>query len=167
MTFQAPLPPPVVRPIRSLIAMTQRQPPEVATFACVDPVETAADKLSALAWRVHARDRARLDDDPTIIRHLHDLAALEQHVASAARFPELVLAAAAADVGRGGGAEISADPAAMFAEMLRRLETDPLWASEYEDFVRQVSFGGPDELIGFAEALASCASMVDMVRESR
>jgi predicted nucleotidyltransferase component of viral defense system len=167
MTFQAPALPPVVRPIRSLIAMAQRQPPEVATFACVDPVETAADKLSALAWRVHARDRARPDDDPTIIRHLHDLAALEQHVAAAPRFAELVLAAAAADVGRGGGAEISADPAAMFAEMPRRLETDPFWAREYEDFVRQVSFGGPDELIGFAEALASCTRMVDMVRESR
>jgi hypothetical protein len=41
-----------------------------------DPVETAADKLSALAWRVHARDRASPEDDPTIIRHLHDLAAL-------------------------------------------------------------------------------------------
>jgi predicted nucleotidyltransferase component of viral defense system len=167
MTFQATALPPVARPIRSLIAMAQRQPPEVATFACVDPVETAADKLSALAWRVHARDRARPDDDPTIIRHLHDLAALEQHVAAAPRFAELVLAAAAADVGRGGGAEISADPAAMFAEMLRRLETDPFWAREYEDFVRQVSFGGPDELIGFAEALARCTRMVDMVRESR
>jgi predicted nucleotidyltransferase component of viral defense system len=167
MTFQATALPPVARPIRSLIAMAQRQPPEVATFACVDPVETAADKLSALAWRVHARDRARPDDDPTIIRHLHDLAALEQHVAAAPRFAELLLAAAAADVGRGGGAEISADPAAMFAEMLRRLETDPQWAREYEDFVRQVSFGGPDELIGFAEALASCTRMVDMVRESR
>jgi hypothetical protein len=159
MTFQAPSLPPVARPIRSLIALAQRQPPEVATFACVDPVETAADKLSALAWRVHARDRTKPDDDPTIIRHLHDLAALEQHVAAAPRFPELVIAAAAADVGRGGGAEISADPAAMFAEMLRRLETDPQWAREYEDFVRQVSFAGAAEAIHFADALSACSRM--------
>ena len=156
MTFLAPALPPVARPIRSLIALAQRQPPEVEAFACVDPIETAADKLSALAWRVHARNRARPDDDPTIIRHLHDLAALERHVASMPRFPELVLAAAAADVGRAGGAEISAEPAAMFAEMLRRLESDPLWAREYEDFVRQVSFAGPGEAIHFADALAAC-----------
>jgi predicted nucleotidyltransferase component of viral defense system len=162
MTFQAPALPPVARPIRSLIALAQRQPPEVAAFACVDPVETAADKLSALAWRVHARDRAGPDDEPTIIRHLHDLAALERHVASAPRFPELVLAAAAADVGRGGDAEISADPTAMFAEMLRRLETDPLWAREYEDFVRQVSFAGPGEAIYFVDALAACARLVKL-----
>jgi len=160
MSFQAPALPPVARPIRSFVAISQRQPPEVAAFPCVDPIETAADKLSALAWRVHARDRAKPDDDPTIIRHLHDLAALEQHVASTPRFPELVLAAAAADVGRGGSAEISADPAAMFGEMLRRLETDPLWAREYEDFVRQVSFAGGGEVIHFADALAACARLV-------
>jgi len=160
MSFVPPALPPVVRPIRSLIATTQKQPPEVAAFPCVDPVETAADKLSALGWRVHARDRTWPDDDPTIIRHLHDLAALEQHAVSAPRFAELVLAAAAADVDRGQGAEISANPAMMFAEMLRRLETDPLWAREYEDFVRQVSFAGGGEVIHFADALAACARLV-------
>jgi hypothetical protein len=133
----------------------------------VDPVETAADKLSALAWRVRARDRSRPDDDPTIIRHVHDLAALEQHVASAPRFRELVLAAAAADAGRGGGAEISTDPAAMFDEMLRRLATDPLWAREYEDFVRQVSFAAPGRTIGFTEALDARARLVMAAQGTR
>jgi EcoEI R protein C-terminal/Nucleotidyl transferase AbiEii toxin, Type IV TA system len=78
MSFQAPALSPVERPIRSLIVIAQRQPPEIDAFPCVDPVETAADKLSALAWRVRARDRTKPDDDPTIIRHLHDLAALER-----------------------------------------------------------------------------------------
>jgi hypothetical protein len=45
-------------------------------------------------------------------------------------------------------------PAAMFADMLQRLETDPLWGREYEDFVRQVSFAGPGEAIHFTDALA-------------
>jgi hypothetical protein len=159
MSFDAPALSPTPRPIQSLIAAARREPPEVASFLSVDPVETAADKLSALAWRVLARDRTSPKDDPTIIRHLHDLAALEQHAASAPRFPELVLAAAAADVGRGGGAPTS-DTAAMFAEMQRRLETDPLWAREYEDFVRAVSFAAPGEAIHFADALASCARLV-------
>ena len=82
VSFEAPSLPPVPRPIRSLIATAQREPPEVASFPCVDPVETAADKLSALAWRVLARDRTRPRDDPTIIRHLHDLAALTVRPAS-------------------------------------------------------------------------------------
>jgi len=102
MAFQAPALPPVARPIRSLVATAQKEGPEVPSFPCVDPVETAADKLSALAWRVCARDRRRPDDDPTMIRHLHDLAALERRVASAQGFAGLVLTAAAADEGRGG-----------------------------------------------------------------
>ena len=164
MSFRVPALAPIERPIRSLIAAAQREPPEIASFPCVDPVETAADKLSALAWRIRARDRTGADDDPTIVRHLHDLAALERHVASAARFPDLLLAAAAADVGRGGGAPAGGG-AAMFAEMLRQLETDPLWAREYEDFVRAVSFAGPDEAIDFAHALAACTRLVAVTHE--
>ena len=95
MTMQASMLAPVERPIRSLIAELQQQPPEVAAFACVDAVETAADKLSALAWRVCARQHGEENDDPTIIRHLHDLAALETHVAAAPAFAHLVQQAAA------------------------------------------------------------------------
>jgi hypothetical protein len=158
MSFEAPRLPPALRSIRSFVAVAQREPPEVVSFPCVDPVETAADKLSALAWRVLARDRSSAKDDPTIIRHLHDLAALEHQVAASPRFPELVLAAAAADVDRGAGS--AGDTAADFATMLQRLKTDPLWAREYEEFVRQVSFAGAGEEIGFADALAACARLV-------
>ena len=152
----------MARPIRSLIATAQNEAPKVPSFPCVNPVETAADKLSALSWRICARDRARPGDDPTIIRHLHELAGLERHVATAPRFPELVLAAAAGDVGRGEEAGAIGDPAAMFAEMLRRLETDPLWAREYEEFVRQVSFAGVGEVIQFGDALAACSRLVKL-----
>jgi hypothetical protein len=162
MTFEAPALMPTERPIQSLIAKTRREAPEVASFPCVDPIETAADKLSALAWRVRARDRTRPGDDPTIIRHLHDLAALEKQVAAAPHFPQLVLAAAGADIGRGGGP--AGDPAEIFPEMLRRLETDPLWAKEYEDFVRQVSFAGAGEEIDFAEAFAACSRLAIKVQ---
>jgi len=161
MSFEAPVLPPAPRAIGSLIALAQREPPEVASFPCVDPVETAADKLSALAWRVLVRDRTRPKDDPTIIRHLHDLAALERQAAAAPGFAKLVLAAAAADEGRGGAP--AADPATMFGEMLRRLESDPLWAREYEDFVRQVSFAGIGEEIEFAAALAACTRIIAAV----
>jgi hypothetical protein len=57
MTFRTPALPPVERPIRSLVAQAQGHEPELPAFACVDPVETAADKLSALAWRVCGRNR--------------------------------------------------------------------------------------------------------------
>jgi hypothetical protein len=67
-----------------------------------------------------------------------------------------VEAAMASDLGRGGEKDPPIGPAIIFPDMLQRLETDPLWAREYEDFVRAVSFAGPDEVIGFLDAVASC-----------
>jgi hypothetical protein len=162
VSFRAPALPPIARPIRSLIAAAAREPAEVAAFPCIDIVETAADKLSALAWRVRVRHRGEPKDDPTIIRHLHDLAALEPALESAAKFRELMLAAVAADVGRGGEKDPPTDPAVIFADMLQRLETDPLWAQEYEDFVHAVSFAAMGARIGFAEAVDACARLVSI-----
>tara|TARA_R110002072_G_scaffold47597_1_gene130730 strand:- start:830 stop:1057 length:228 start_codon:yes stop_codon:yes gene_type:complete len=47
------------------------------TNLCLSAVETGADKLSALTWRVLKRDRSDESDDPTMVRHLHDLSALK------------------------------------------------------------------------------------------
>ena len=153
----------MARPIQSLIAAAQHHPPEVPAFPCIDPVETAADKLSALAWRVLARQRGAVGDDATIIRHLHDLAALKSAVEGAPAFTTLVLQAAAADAGRGGEATASSDPATQWTGMIERLRSDTLWAVEYDDFVRQVSFARPDEWIGFEQALAAVVALVDML----
>jgi hypothetical protein len=162
MTFRAPALPAVERPIRSLIAQAQALEPEIAGFPCVDPVEIAADKLSALAWRVCTRNRSAPKDDPTVIRHMHDLAALESHVTTAATFAPLLLEAAKSDTGRGGG-HAPVDVGGRFALMLERLSTDPLWVEEYDTFVRDKSFAGPNELISFASALEATKRLTEHV----
>jgi hypothetical protein len=151
-----------MRPVRSLIAELQQQAPEVDSFACVDVIETAADKLSALAWRVCTRQRGSDKDDPTIIRHLHDLGALEVHVAAAPAFIGLVRQAAANDTGRGGGTA-PAKANNRFALMLDLLSTQPFWASEYEQFVSQVSFAPFDETVTFNDAFTATRRLVDLV----
>jgi hypothetical protein len=163
MSFHTPALPPIARPIQSLVALVHHQPPEVSAFPCIDPVETAADKLSALAWRVLRRQRGAVGDDATLIRHLHDLAALKSTVEAAPAFTTLVFQAATADAGRGGEATAASDPATLFAGMIERLRSDTLWAAEYDDFVRQVSFALPDERIGFDQALAAVVALVDML----
>jgi hypothetical protein len=70
------------------------------------------------------------------------------------------------DKGRGGEATASADATTLFVGMLHRLATDPLWASEYQDYVDAVSFAQPDELRGFEAALAAVRELVAMVEES-
>jgi hypothetical protein len=166
MSLNAATLPPIARPIAALIALTQNQLPEIAAFLCVDPIETAADKLSALAWRVLARRRGNDNDDPTIVRHVYDLAALKPHVATSGDFRTLVRKAMADNTGRGGEAIASADPATPFAGMLARLATDPLWAIEYQDYVDAVSFAQPDELLGFDAALAAVRDLVALIGES-
>jgi predicted nucleotidyltransferase component of viral defense system len=166
MTLRAPALPPIARSIASLISAAQREPPEVAAFLCVDPVETAADKLSALTWRVLARRRGSDGDDATIIRHLHDLAALKDTIAASGEFSRLALKAMSADTGRGGDATTTSEPAALFAGMLERLSTDRLWVGEYENYVDSVSFARPNEQLGFDTALASVRDLVGLIRES-
>lgn len=163
MSLNAATLPPIVRPLASMIGTAQGAQPEIAAFLCVNPVETAADKLSALAWRVHARQRGADNDDPTIVRHVHDLAALKPHAAASGSFQTLVRKAMADDKDRGGNAIASSDATALFAGMLDRLTTDPLWATEYQDYVDAVSFAQPDELLGFNRALAAVRELVGLV----
>jgi hypothetical protein len=159
MSFHAPALMPIDRPISSIIALAGKEPPEVAAFPCVDPVETAADKLSTLAWRVCARERGSANDDPTIIRHLHDLAALESHIRGESEFPALARQTVEDDSGRGGEG-VPADARERFSVMLERLGSDRLWEREYENFVLQVSFAREDEEISFAEAFAATKRLV-------
>lgn len=62
-----------------MVSEITNAPPELE-IDCVSAIETVGDKLSALTWRILVRDRADVKDDPTIIRHLHDLAALEKMI---------------------------------------------------------------------------------------
>jgi hypothetical protein len=160
MSFMDPALPPIVRPVQSLIGRALRHQPEVVAFPCIDPVETAADKLSALAWRVCTRERGSQRDDPTIIRHLHDLAALSDRIRTSDSFRALALKAVADDTSRGGGTA----PAAArdrFARMVDRLKGERFWAGEYEEYVRGVSFAELAERITFESALDAVIALVD------
>jgi hypothetical protein len=66
-----------------------------------------------------------------------------------------------ADTRRGGG-QAPADPAERFAVMLNRLTKDALWADEYAEFVRNVSFAAKDEAIAFTAALESARRLVNV-----
>jgi len=162
MTFDDTALPPGARPIHSLLGHAQKLAPEIAAFPCVDPVETAADKLSALAWRVCIRDRGTERDDPSIIRHLHDLAALGPTISASDAFARLVQRAMATDTGR-GGQRVPAVPAARFARMLDRLRRETFWSDEYAEYVRHVSYAPPQETITFTRALDALIALIDIL----
>jgi hypothetical protein len=105
-----------------------------------------------------------VNDDSTIIRHLHDLAALETQVAASPQFGELLRRTVAVDSDR-GDKRVPADPRERPVGMLERLRSDALWAVEYEALVRQVSFAKADEEITFTEGLIASERIVASVYE--
>ena len=147
VTLAPPALAPERRPVRSFVAEARRDPPEVAAIACVAPAETAADKLGALTWRLAS---PRGEDGDDLVRHVHDLAALEGPAAAHPGFPELLGSAVAADArraGPGGAARVS--------EVPDILEGDPRFRERYRRFVAAMCYGSEDETPTFDRAVAA------------
>lgn len=89
--------PPILLPVSSFITQLTRTDPEIAAILCIDPVETAIDKMSALLWRVPDRVREPQDDDPDLVRHIHDLVALHQRAKAHPNFKRLTIEMIARD----------------------------------------------------------------------
>ena len=146
---------PIPRALASFITQYRREPPEVLAIGCVDPVETAADKLSAFTWRAIVRERGSERDDPAIVRHLHDLSALEAIVNESGAFPELLAETLAADAHRGGDATGRLAPRDRLGAALAILHDDALYAGEYARFVEGMAFAGEAEIPSFEMARAA------------
>ena len=162
MTFMEPALPPEEHSLRSFVAEATQTDPEVPAIMCVSPVETAADKLSALTWRVLTRDRQSERDDPAIIRHLHDLAALEGTISGSSDFHRLAAALLDTDFkSRSAAASLPVvTVAAHVARTLDVLMTDELYVAEYERFVSGMSYAAEENTPSFDEALASLKRVI-------
>lgn len=164
-TFDPPNLQLIGRPVVSLVDSVAGADGSRVDVSCVDPIEIAADKLSALAWRVLTRDREADRDDPAMIRHLHDLAALSELVSTDPIFIDTVTLALGKDEQRGQPSEEIR--ALSHAERLNRaveiLSNDAEYRAEYERFVGATSYAEDAERIEFAAALEACRSLVRLV----
>ena len=165
LSAKPPRLPTIDRPLTSFVNQYRGEPPEVAAIPCVDPVETAADKLSAFCWRMLTRDRGSEHDDPTIIRHLHDLAALETTATASAEFGPLLLQTLKSDAGRGGGALADMSPAERLAAMRERLAADELYPQDYARFVGAMAFAGEPEIPTFDAAVTAVRNLSRLLPE--
>lgn len=161
ITFTGTALEPKLQPVQSLLGRALKQAPDVALLACVDPIETAADKVSALAWRTASRKRGTDGDDPAVVRHLHDLAALAAKVEAEPKFKPLVLGILDKDAKR--SKKEGATGRGMLAAMLPTIEADGLWRREYEQFVGAVSFGKDEDRISYDQAMANCERLVSLI----
>lgn len=134
---------------------------------CVSPVETAADKASALIWRVHTRDRTQplgsKNNDPTLIRHLHDLCALKETSLEALEFKKALEQAYENDQDRGGGKMKEIPLSKALASTYKIIQEDPLYAKEYEEFVNGMSYARDEDLITYEKALSGLEGYVGLI----
>lgn len=149
--------------ITSFVAEFTKQEAETGIL-CLSPLETGADKLSALTWRVLKRDRADENDDPAMIRHLHDLCALKSIAdENKAVFISTVLSSFEEDqqkVKRATGKEFFDS----VSEALITLRGDALYEAEYTQFVDAMSYADEKDTIDFNTALSSLEELVGFFR---
>ena len=154
--------PPLMCSVSSFIAELTKTDPEIAAVACLDPVENAVDKLSALVWRVPDRVRHPSDDDPDLVRHIHDLAALESRAINHPKFRLLAIEMIGKDDGRSD--KIGGWPIYKKLEHLMEiLTTDREYPSEYTRFVQGMSYA-TNGVPNYGEALAKLRILIDHLK---
>jgi nucleotidyltransferase AbiEii toxin of type IV toxin-antitoxin system len=140
--------------------------PEVAHIGCIDPAESAADKLSAIAWRIPDRVRGGQDDDPYLVRHIHDLAILKDAALQHGDFSRLVTTSMRQDNARPRNdlSILSLTAAEKFQRMMDVLQSDIEYAQEYKRFVYGVSYATLEQTPDFTSAIETLRKIVDGLR---
>lgn len=151
VTFRSPAIAAEERSLRSFVAEARGDPPEVPGISCVAPVETAADKISALTWRVLDQGTR---NDHTLVRHVHDLAALAPLAMVHEEFPELLHQLLGDDAARGAtNPDLNAlTPAERLAAALDALAGQE-HAANYEGFVGAMCYGTENETPAYQDDL--------------
>ena len=148
--------------MNSFIAQLKKDILEVGKISCVDTVEIAADKLSALVWRI-PRQVPEDKEDRSLVRHMHDLAMLETGAKGSTQFPALVMAALLQDNER--NKEISAlTPKEKFKLLLDTLANEPeKYRAEYDTFVKSVSYAKEGVVPNYDTAVNAVKRLIDFV----
>jgi len=158
-SFTQPRLPSQRKPIQSLISKFTGRDPETEIL-CLSPIETAADKLSALTWRILKRDRSTPADDPAMVRHLHDLCALNSVIEQ-----EQTLFIETAHGSFDGDQKTAKRETreAFYPSLqsaLAQLLGDALYRQEYQQFVDAMSYADDEDTISFDRALVSLEAII-------
>lgn len=158
-SFTQPRLEPEIREIQSFVSQFTEGSSETKIL-CLSPVETASDKLSALTWRILKRDRSDENDDPAMIRHLHDLCALKTTVD---KNKDLFLKTASSSfeedqqTGKRDTEEGFVDS---MKSAITLLSKDDEYQREYAHFVEAMSYADDEDNIGFDEAKENFEELV-------
>ena len=153
-------------PVSSFINEVAKRLPEVKGIDCIDPVENAADKLSAVTWRIPDRNRGTVNDDPDIVRHIHDLAILSDKVMSHPEFPAMVRSTIDRDDKR-SETTTGLTLTQKLTKMLGILESDSEYPTEYERFVKGMSYAPNGSILSFHKAVEKVSQLIHLINNTK
>lgn len=140
---------------------------ETFSIDCVSPTETAADKISAFIWRVQTRDRKQAiknkEDDPTIIRHLHDLYALKERYINRTDFRDLLEKIYEKDKNRSKGKLTEQSLSEALKSTCKIIRADTEYEKEYKEFVTSMFHGLDKVVISYTDALNAFEDYVHLM----
>lgn len=156
--------PVVQKTVASFINEVSQKAPEIPAITCTNPIENAADKLSATVWRVIDRDRTSAEDDPTIIRHIHDLHMLSKEALMHPAFKTMCIDTIARDDRR--CKKIAGWPTPQkFAATIKIFQTDEKYVTEYQTFVNSMSYTPGTSAPTFAQAIETLQKIMKFIED--
>lgn len=165
LTVSELLLPAISLPVSSIINQVSKQRAEIENILCINPVENAADKLSAITWRIADRVRGSENDSPDIVRHIHDLAILKDLAITNTQFSELVKSALEKDKNRSELIK-NLSITEKLSNMIQIISSDSEYIKEYERFVNAMSYSNSDSVPPYRAAIESVTELVDWVSKS-
>lgn len=162
ISFHPPRLPVGCLPVSSFVAAHRQQPAEVEAVPCVDPVETGADKLSALVWRLSAAHLATVDAyQPDLMRHVHDLAVLMPMLLDSPEFVRLVKASIEMDLHRGKLRDCGS--VAALNTFIEAVAVRKSMAEDYGAFVVNYVYALEEDRVEFPEARDAVVALCEYV----
>lgn len=161
LSFTQPRLKPELRSIQSFVSEFTGSDPETRIL-CLSPIEIASDKLSALTWRVLKRDRSEQNDDPAMIRHLHDLSALHEVIQSNQSLFITTAQSSFDEDQRTTKRKTEGNFHQSMISALETLNTDLIYQAEYNQFVDSMSYADDKDTIDFQHAIKYFEKLVKL-----
>ena len=127
-----------IKPVQSLADLFLHNANGVFNIVCISSIETAAEKLSALLWRTLY---SKQDFDPTLLRHLYDLASLKELlIANQLQFKDLLQKIYQADQAKWQNQYHFETLLKAIQQLHQELTSQPKYKKAYQSFVQNMCY---------------------------
>lgn len=137
---------------------------DLSLINSISSIETAIEKWVALTRKIIAIERGYYNDDPSLIRHVYDLVAINTQNLISNEFYNLATSVIYTDAKqfKNQHSEYAIDPRAEIIRSVQILKENPIWLERYENFLESMVFGST-EIPTYQESITTIEKMSNNV----